>query len=223
MNSPYLVEKKESITAAIGGAVVASYSGWTPGTALTVGLAPVVGTEKVYKTVVPNSKALENVTSPSAPTVLSDIKKMKVGDSFSYAQMGGVMFAAGGAYVVVNAGVNLVAIGQWRTEIQKIGETRYYVNRSAVKINNFGASIGSTLTLAYSVGEFRAADSQFSWLFDISDAKAAKAMENFVFNGLAFDAQKLANEKGETTVLAVAKQDSVSRRSEEHTSELQSH
>lgn len=210
-NGGFLVEKKVAVTGAIGGAVVAAYSAWTPGTALTLGMAPIVGTEKVYRTIVKTGAEAENVTVPATPSAMADLKKMKVGDSLSFAQMGGVMFSAGAAYVVVNVGVNLIAVGQWKTEIQKISDTRYYVNRSAVKMNNFGAAVGTTLTLAYTASQFKSSDSQFSWLFDTADAQAAKAMDDFVFKGIALGAQKMSDSKGQTTVLAVTKQDTVAR------------
>ena len=210
-NGGFLVEKKVAVTGAVGGAVVAAYSAWTPGTALTLGMAPIAGTEKVYRTIVKTGLEAENVVVPATPSAMADLKKMKVGDSLSFAQMGGVMFSAGVAYVVVNVGVNLIAVGQWKTEIQKISDTRYYVNRSAVKMNNFGAAVGTTLTLAYTASQFKSSDSQFSWLFDTADAQAAKAMDDFVFKGIALGAQKMSDSKGQTTVLAVTKQDTVAR------------
>ncbi len=210
-NSGFLVEKKVAITAAVGGAVVAAYSAWTPGTALTLGMAPIVGTEKIYRTIVKTGSEAENVSVPATPSSLNDLKKLKVGDSLSFAQMGGVMFSAGAAYVVVNVGVNYVAVGQWKTEVQKVSDSVYYVNRTAMKMNNFGAAVGSTLTLAYTASQFKSADAQFSWLFNAADPQGAKALENFVFKGIALDAQKISNTQGDTTVLAVTKQDNVAR------------
>ncbi|MDG0816861.1 hypothetical protein [Bdellovibrio svalbardensis] len=210
-NKGFLVEKKMAITGAVGGAVVAQYSAWKPGTALTLGMAPIVGTEKIYRTIVKTGVEAENTSIPATPSALNDLKKLKVGDSLSFGQMGGVMFSAGAAYIVANVGVNYIAVGQWKTEIQKVTDSVYYVNRTAVKMNNFGAAIGSTLTLAYTASQFKSADSQFSWLFNAADPQGAKALENFVFKGIALDAQKLSNSQGETTVLKVTKQDNVAR------------
>ncbi|KHD89605.1 MAG: hypothetical protein OM95_02425 [Bdellovibrio sp. ArHS] len=205
----FLVEKKMAVTGAIGGAVVAQYSAWKPGTALTLGMAPIAGTEKTYRTIVKTGYEAENVTVPAVPSSLSDLKKLKVGDTISFAQVGGVMFSAGAAYVALNVGVNYIAIGQWKTDIQKVNDSIYYVNRTAVKMNNFGASIGTTLTIAYSANQFKSTDSQFSWVFNAADPQGAKALENFVFKGIALDAQKLVNASGETAVLAVTKQDNI--------------
>lgn len=210
-NKGFLVEKKMAVTGAIGGAVVAQYSAWKPGTALTLGMAPIAGTEKTFRTIVKTGYEAENVKVPSVPSSLNDLKKLKVGDSISFAQMGGVMFSAGAAYVALNVGVNYIAIGQWKTDIQKVNDNIYYVNRTALKMNNFGASIGTTLTVAYSANQFKSTDSQFSWVFNTADSQGAKALENFVFKGIALDAQKLVNTTGEKVVMAVTKQDNIAR------------
>lgn len=210
-NKGFLVEKKIQITGAVGGAVVAQYSAWKPGTALTLGMAPIVGTEKTYRTIVATGAEAENVKVPVVPSSLADLQNLKVGDSLAFGQMGGVMFTAGAAYVALNVGVNYVAVGQWKTEIQKVAPSIYYVNRTAVKMNNFGAAIGSSLTVAYTVNQFKNADSQFSYLFNAADAAGAKALENFVFNGIALDAQRIVNTKGETSVMKVTKQENIAR------------
>ncbi|QDK36723.1 hypothetical protein [Bdellovibrio sp. NC01] len=210
-NKGFLVEKKIQITGAVGGAVVAQYSAWKPGTALTLGMAPIAGTEKTYRTIVATGIEAENVKIPSVPSTLADLQKLKVGDSLAFGQMGGVMFTAGAAYVALNVGVNYVAVGQWKTEIQKVAPSIYYVNRTAVKMNNFGAAIGSSLTVAYTVNQFKNADSQFSYLFNVADAAGAKALENFVFNGIALDAQKIVNSQGQASVMKVTKQENIAR------------
>ncbi|WP_041583526.1 hypothetical protein AB1A81_07960 [Bdellovibrio bacteriovorus] len=210
-NKGFLVEKKIAVTGVVGGNVVAQYSSWKPGTAITLGMAPIAGTEKTYRTVVKTGYEAENVSVPSVPSKLADLKKLKVGDSLSFAQTGGVMFSAGVAYVAMNVGVNYVAFGQWKTEVQRVGDSIYYVNRTALKLNNFGASIGTTLTVAYTANQFKSTDSQFSWLFNAADPQGAKALENFVFKGIALDAQKVVDSNGEASVMKVTKQENIAR------------
>lgn len=181
-NSPRWVSLREMSILGVGGSLLAQNSAH-PNAAVILGLAPLMGAEKIYETVASSQREAQAVSMPDSPLHFHDLMKLKVGDRLVFGQDGGVLFLAGVAHGLAYAGASHFAIGRWRTEVVRASEDAFYVQRSQLDLSNYGLAVGGFVVAALSVSEFDSKSFSQSYLVKTSNSEAREALEQFLFAG----------------------------------------
>lgn len=150
-----------------------------------VGLLPITGTQAQVDRHVFGRAAIDAVRVPSFPPKAEEVLSWQNGDSVTYQSRGGLVFFGGaGIAAGVGGAISLYAEGSWITRVEKANETTVVAKVSKSKLDSYRANFGSTIA-ALSVDKFQTTDDGFAFRFDLRDASAFRAYQDFIRGNFA--------------------------------------
>ncbi len=198
----YRVEQYKRWAAGLGLALTMQFSNATQFVALFkayAGVLPVRGSMVRAERFAPTKKAIKELPPVKIPYKATDIDSWTIGDKVAFETSGGMMYAAGISFAGIGIGPTYVTMGRWLVEVDKMDDKKVLVQINNTKIKALNKAIGFYMVTA-SKAEMKSVDRSFSFMFDLSDPKAAEAYEDLL-RGNVLGSQNLAADERVHSVL----------------------